>query len=131
MLSSSSRFAGKYAAKSVLRGNGIVSSVAFSSYVPSWATVDIAAMGKQKEPHKVCNLVNGHWQTDAPSGERMMIPDPMNKSNPPIFSIPDTQMQDLDPFVESMKACPKSGLHNPLKHNERYLMYGEITRRVS
>lgn len=27
-----------------------------------------------------------------------------------------------------MKAVPKSGVHNPLKNNERYLQFGEISR---
>lgn len=103
----------------------------FSFSVPSWANVDVFTMGKHTEPHNVCNLVNGRWEAEALSGMRLSIPDPMNKNNSPIFSIPDTQITDLDPFVESMKACPKSGLHNPLKKNERYLMYGEISRRVS
>lgn len=108
-----------------------VASYSFSPFsVPSWANVDVSTMGKQTEPHNVCNLVNGRWEAEAPSGMRLLIPDPMNKNNAPIFSIPDTQIADLDPFVESMVACPKSGLHNPLKKNERYLMYGEISRRV-
>lgn len=102
----------------------------FSSIVPCWANVDISTMGKRTEPHNVCNMVNGEWQAEVPSGARMLIPDPMNKNNAPIFTLPDTQSSDLDPFIKSMKACPKSGLHNPLKHNERYLMYGEISRRA-
>jgi 1-pyrroline-5-carboxylate dehydrogenase len=30
-----------------------------------------------------------------------------------------------------MNGCSKSGLHNPLKNTERYLLYGEIMRKVS
>ena len=29
-----------------------------------------------------------------------------------------------------MKACPPTGLHNPFKNKERYLMYGDICRKV-
>lgn len=61
----------------------------------------------------------------------MSVPDPMNKHNPAIFTIPDTKVDDLKPFVDSMKACSKTGLHNPLKNPERYLMYGDISRKVA
>jgi len=36
----------------------------------------------------------------------------------------------LNLFVESMKAVPKHGLHNPFKNKERYLMLSEVNRRV-
>jgi len=111
--------------------HSIMSKVKYSSWKPGWATVDPASMASQTEPHKVCNLVNGQWQTDCPSGGRMSVPDPMNKHNPAIFTIPDTKVDDLKPFVDSMKACSKTGLHNPLKNPERYLMYGDISRKVS
>jgi 1-pyrroline-5-carboxylate dehydrogenase len=29
-----------------------------------------------------------------------------------------------------MKAVPKSGLHNPFKNKERYLMLSEVNRKV-
>lgn len=33
--------------------------------------------------------------------------------------VPDTQLYEIEPFVASMKAVPKSGMHNPLKDPER------------
>lgn len=33
--------------------------------------------------------------------------------------LPDTQESELDHFVQSLQACPKSGLHNPFKNPER------------
>ena len=44
--------------------------------------------------------------------------------------IPDTQMEEIDPFVESLRECPKTGLHNPFKNKERYLMLSEVNRKV-
>lgn len=44
--------------------------------------------------------------------------------------MPDTSVEELAPFVESLRGVPKSGVHNPLKNVERYLMYGEISRKV-
>jgi len=29
-----------------------------------------------------------------------------------------------------LRSVPKSGVHNPLKNNERYLQYGEISRQA-
>ena len=39
-------------------------------------------------------------------------------------------MDDIEPFIESLKSCPKSGLHNPFKNKERYLMLSEVNRKV-
>ena len=43
---------------------------------------------------------------------------------------PNTQKDELEPFIESMRKCSKTGLHNPFKNKERYLMYGEICRKA-
>lgn len=100
-------------------------SRAMSTAVPSWATVDPAAMGVQSEPHAVLNCVNGKW-TSAKS--IMSIPHPLDKDAPDIFTIPDTQVDEIQPFIESLRSVPKSGVHNPLKNPHRYLEYGEISR---
>eukprot|EP00560_Eucampia_antarctica_P001527 CAMPEP_0197833422 /NCGR_PEP_ID=MMETSP1437-20131217/18990_1 /TAXON_ID=49252 ORGANISM="Eucampia antarctica, Strain CCMP1452" /NCGR_SAMPLE_ID=MMETSP1437 /ASSEMBLY_ACC=CAM_ASM_001096 /LENGTH=489 /DNA_ID=CAMNT_0043437481 /DNA_START=291 /DNA_END=1760 /DNA_ORIENTATION=+ len=60
----------------------------------------------------------------------MIIPHPLSKSKPPIFTIPDTSKEELAPFIESLNCVSKSGRHNPLKNPERYLMYGEISRQA-
>jgi 1-pyrroline-5-carboxylate dehydrogenase len=39
------------------------------------------------------------------------------------FSYPDTQVSEIDHFVSSLTACPKSGLHNPFKNPERYAVH--------
>lgn len=36
----------------------------------------------------------------------------------------------LGPFIESMNSCPKTGLHNPLKNVDRYLMLGHVSRKA-
>lgn len=54
-----------------------------------------------------------------------------DKDSPPVCTIPDTNIEEIGPYVDSLKAVSKSGVHNPLKNVERYLMYGEISRRVS
>lgn len=59
----------------------------------------------------------------------MIIPNPLNKDKYPIFTIPDTQSTELQPFIDSMNKIKKSGVHNPLKNVHRYLEYGEITRQ--
>lgn len=43
---------------------------------------------------------------------------------------PNTSKDESNLFVQSMRKCSKTGLHNPLKNKERYLMYGEVCRRV-
>ncbi len=58
--------------------------------------------------------VGGRWQ---PSRESRVLPDPLNGE--PFIAVPHTRPDELDPFVASLKAVPKSGLHNPLKNPER------------
>lgn len=97
------------------------------STLPSWATADPKAMGGDSV-HGVQNLVGGRWTSQ--TANTMEIPHPLNKDAPPIFTIPNTQASELGPFFESLRKVPKSGLHNPLKNPERYVRYGEISRKA-
>ena len=85
-------------------------------------------MGESPKPHFVPNLVNGNWVRKA--SKVMEIPNPMLENGHPIFSIQDTQVEELGPFIESMALVPKSGVHNPLKNVDRYLALGEVSRKV-
>eukprot|EP00744_Colponema_vietnamica_P006786 GILI01009835.1.p1 GENE.GILI01009835.1~~GILI01009835.1.p1 ORF type:complete len:546 (-),score=184.46 GILI01009835.1:83-1720(-) len=77
-------------------------------------------------PAVLQNLVNGQWKSTQKYAE---IPDPLNGDK--FIKVPDTQTSELQPFVESMKAVPKSGLHNPIKNPQRYNMYGQVLRRAA
>jgi 1-pyrroline-5-carboxylate dehydrogenase len=95
---------------------------------PSWATVNVKTLGSQATPYAVQNLVDGQWQSAA---KTLSIPHPLDRDKHDIFTIPETTADEIQPFVESMRKVPKSGLHNPLKRPERYVEYGEISRKVS
>jgi hypothetical protein len=107
----------------------LIQRAALSSMIqiPSWATVNPTTMGTTAEPYAVSNLVGGEWTK---AENIMTIPHPMNKDMNPIFTIPDTQVSELGPFLESLQKVPKSGVHNPLKNPQRYVQYGEISRKV-
>jgi len=99
--------------------------------IPSWATLDPNLLGgRNGDTHTVCNLVKGKWSSKVSDGGKVYIPDPLDRDGKPIAVLPDTQVEDLKPFVESLKSVPKSGVHNPLKNVERYLMYGDISHRA-
>ncbi len=115
--------------------HGAFSVRAFSFFdnslsIPSWATADPRAMGVDATPHAVKNLVDGVWQPGRATAETISIPHPLDHSAPPIFTIPNTQISELGSFFESLRKVEKSGLHNPLKNPERYVQYGEISRKV-
>ena len=97
--------------------------------IPTWATLDPNELGTVST-HNVLNVVGGQWQKDGDIANKLIIPNPMNKDGLPICTVPDTSIDELGPFVQSMEAVSKSGVHNPLKSVERYLMYGEISRKV-
>ena len=91
----------------------------FSTWLNKFATLDPNTLSKAK-PGKVWNLVGGEWHAAKKS---TTLVDPLNGD--PFCEIPDTQEAgELDLFSKSLKKCPKSGLHNPFKNPERYLLYG-------
>lgn len=83
------------------------------SSLPSWATVDPNKISGQ-HPGQGFNLVHGEWVKGA---KNEPIVDPMNGEV--FLNMPATQSSELEPFVTSMRSCPKHGLHNPLKAVER------------
>jgi len=93
--------------------------------IPSWANFDPSLCGTST--HEVKNLVGGEWTT---ASSKMDVIDPMRKSGPPIVTQPATSVEELAPFIESMNSCPKTGLHNPLKNVDRYLMLGHVSRKA-
>lgn len=97
---------------------------------PSWATLDPKALGAEATPHYVQNIVQGKWQPESSIQKKMVIPHPMDRDAYPIFHLADTSVEELSPFIQSMESVSKSGLHNPLRNVERYLLYGDISRKA-
>jgi len=97
----------------------------FASF--GWSKFDAETMSAAS-PAVCTNLVGGEWK-DASS--YFTLPDPMNGD--PFIKCPDTGVDgaELDPFVASLSSVPKSGLHNPLKNPERYLLYGRVCGQVA
>lgn len=115
-------------AKRVVASTTSTTSIrSLSSSLPPWATYDPASLGEVATPCVVQNIVKGQFQG---SKQSLNIIHPLDKDKYPIFTIPDTSIDEIGPFVESLRKCPKSGLHNPLKNPERYVEYGEISRKV-
>eukprot|EP00392_Amoebophrya_sp_AT5.2_P010906 g10973.t1 len=91
------------------------------------------------KPIALKNFINGQWQT---TGKTLPIIDPLNGER--ILEMPITETDtELKPFLDRMRAVPKSGLHNPLKNvdrgpgfldfesdtdaEHRYTLYGRIS----
>jgi len=91
----------------------------------AFATVDPFAGMTAGAPGKLQNLVDGQWVDSEPY--RDDIVDPMNGEA--FLKVPDTQ--DLAPFIAGLRSCPKSGLHNPLKNNDRYVHLGRVCARAA
>lgn len=90
-----------------------------------WASVDPNKLSGSN-PATLYNLVGGKWVS---TKKYMDIIDPMNGE--PFLRMPLTQGEELEAFVQSLKACPKSGLHNMYKKPERYNMWGAISARMA
>jgi len=95
---------------------------AFSQHLKAFATVDPNRMNGND---KGFNLISGQWQGTANYHD---LPDPMTGNT--LIKVPATSLEEVEPIIENCKAVPKSGLHNPFKNKERYLMLSEVNRKV-
>ena len=95
------------------------------SSIPSWATADPATMSAAT-PAIGKNLCGGEWTEARPQHAAV---DPMNGEA--FVLVPDTQADEIGPFVQRLRECPRSGLHNPLKNVERYNMLGDVMAKGS
>ena len=77
------------------------------------------------ENDKGQNLVKGAWQGTKKYND---LPDPL--TGKVMMKVPDTTLEEITPFIESLESVPKSGLHNPFKNKERYLMLSEVNRKL-
>ena len=91
----------------------------------SFATVDPFDGMTPRNPGILQNLAGGEWR-DAPA-YREDIVDPLNGGR--FLDVPDTQ--DLTPFAAGLGGCPKTGLHNPLKRNDRYVHLGRVCAKAA
>ena len=96
---------------------------AFSAHLKAFATLDPENLSTKD---KCMNLVNGEWVA---TSQYFDLIDPL--TGKPMISVPDTSAEEADAFIDSLKAVPKHGLHNPFKNKERYLMLGEVCRKTA
>lgn len=94
----------------------------FSQHLKAFATIDPNNLSASDKGY---NLVQGEWKT---TENYIDLIDPMNGKV--MMKLPDTQVEEIGPFVESLDMCPKTGLHNPFRNKERYLMLGEVNRKL-
>jgi 1-pyrroline-5-carboxylate dehydrogenase len=93
--------------------------------LPAFATVDPHQGMTAKQPGIARNLLAGRWL----DGERFRedIPDPLHGGE--FIRVPDTT--DVAAFVDSLRSCPKTGLHNPRKNAQRYVELGAVCARAA
>ena len=78
-------------------------------------------------PPNRARAVNGKWVEPK---ETEVIPDPMNGEGFILAPNP-TSDEDLQPFVDSLRSVPKTGLHNPWKNTGRYRMMGDVSAKAA
>ncbi|KAK6920826.1 Aldehyde dehydrogenase domain [Dillenia turbinata] len=95
-----------------------------SAHSLSFATVEVNKISGS-QPAEVYNFVQGKWTG---SSKWNMILDPLNGES--FIKVAEVDENEIQPFVDSLSKCPKHGLHNPFKAPERYLMYGDISKKA-
>lgn len=92
----------------------------------TFLTVDPDTLS-QSNPAILSNLINGVWKK---TENYIEIPDPLTGES--FIRVPNTKtLQELSEFKLSAETCPKSGLHNPIKNPERYLVYGAVCSKAA
>ncbi|CAN6442304.1 unnamed protein product [Victoria cruziana] len=71
-------------------------------------------------------LIWGKWKN---TSSHNTILDPLNGE--PFIKVSDVDETGIEPFVESLTKCPKYGLHNPLRSQDRYLLFGDISAKAA
>eukprot|EP00735_Rhodelphis_limneticus_P003084 TRINITY_DN1431_c0_g1::TRINITY_DN1431_c0_g1_i1::g.27105::m.27105 TRINITY_DN1431_c0_g1::TRINITY_DN1431_c0_g1_i1::g.27105 ORF type:complete len:564 (+),score=141.07,sp/Q40255/ALDH_LINUS/66.15/0.0,Aldedh/PF00171.17/1.4e-42 TRINITY_DN1431_c0_g1_i1:42-1694(+) len=107
------------------RSRSLIANERHFTSLSAFATVDPGQISGKK-PAQMYNLVNGEWKLTRKSDS---ILDPMNGEV--FIHAPDTQEDELAPFIDAVKRVPKSGLHNPYKNPERYLMLGSVSAKAA
>ena len=112
------------------------SSSSAAAFVPAWAnpTANPWKMSAATGGAARCaNLVGGTWRPIDTDDDVEYVVDPMKANERKTFVVaPKTTSEDeLDAIARSAAACPKSGLHNPFKAPERYVVYGDVTMRLA
>lgn len=77
-------------------------------------------------PVTLSNFLNGFWCATRSYTD---ILDPLNGDR--IIRMPNTNESELGPFIDRIRSVPKTGLHNPIRNAERYILYGEISFRLA
>jgi 1-pyrroline-5-carboxylate dehydrogenase len=90
-----------------------------------FATVDPFEGMTTQSPGHVQNFVGGKWITE--SSIRDDIVDPLNDGR--FLDVPDTS--NMAPFLDGLAACPKTGLHNPMKNVDRYVHLGRVCAKAA
>ena len=75
---------------------------------------------------KLRNFVNGEFHSTKKYEE---FPCPLTGKK--MLEVPLTDISEMKPFKDFINSCPRSGLHNPLKNVDRYVMYGQICRKIA
>ena len=96
-----------------------------SNKVPTFATIDPFDGMTGDNPGELQNLVGGQWVSESRFLEKIV--DPLNGQH--FLRVPDTE--NVAPFIEGLRSCPKTGLHNPYKNTERYPALGSVCAKAS
>ncbi|CAJ1359516.1 unnamed protein product [Effrenium voratum] len=73
------------------------------------------------KPAEGLNLCGGKWMSSKKTED---VVDPLNGEV--FMKVPWPGLDEIEPFVERMAHVPRTGLHNPFKNPDRYVMLGEV-----
>lgn len=81
---------------------------------------------KSETVFRLKNFVNGQYYNTKKYEE---FPCPLTGKK--LLEVPLTDNSEMLPFKEFINSCPRSGLHNPIRNVDRYLLYGQVCRKIA
>lgn len=90
-----------------------------------FATLDPFGGMTGARPGTVRNLLGGEWIAEDAVHEDVV--DPLNGEL--FLRVPETA--DHGSWLDSIRSCPVTGMHNPVKNPERYRMLGDVCARAA
>lgn len=104
----------------LLQSRGVRPTSRHARGVGSWATVRLDSWDGAR-PHAARNLLRGEW---VPAAATETVVDAMNGEG--FLRVPATSDAELAAFGASLRSCGKTGLHNPFRNVDRYVMLGRV-----
>lgn len=107
----------------VMLHSHVVRAFSGDAALKAFATVNPENLTKSTKLQLLCD---GEWMNSETYEDLI---DPL--TGKVMGQVPTPTIDECKPFIDSMAKVTKTGLHNPIKNPERYLLYGNVCKKAA